>query len=195
MSAQRKQTYSPQEYLAYERTSATRHEYIAGTIYAMAGGTEQHNLIAGNLYASIHAQLRKRLCNVYPSDMRVLIPSVPCYTYPDVSVVCGAAQFEESRRDTLLNPTILFEVLSASTEKHDRGLKFKYYWSLPSVREYILLDQETYRLERFARHPNELGIFLFEVYTNPQDQVQLAAIDCTLLLSDIYEKVGLTDAN
>ena len=189
MTAQKKSAYSAQEYLTYERTGNARHEYIAGTIYAMAGGSERHNLISGNLYASLHAQLRRRQCTVYPSDMRVLIPNVPRYTYPDISVVCGPALFEDGKRDTLINPTIIVEVLSPSTEKYDRGEKFKHYWSLPSVREYILLDQETYRLERFARHPDEPKIISFEVYTDPQDEIYLAAIDCTVLLTDIYEKV------
>ena len=193
MSAQRTRSYSAQEYLSHERASSIRHEYIAGAICAMAGGSEQHNLIVGNVYASVHSQLRRRQCTVYPSDMRVLIPTIPRYTYPDVSIVCGAAQFEDSRRDTLVNPTIIIEVLSPSTEKYDRGAKFKHYWSLPSVQEYILVDQTTYRLERFARHPDQPQIYLFEVYTDPQDAVYLTAIECTLLLADVYEKVVLVD--
>jgi Uma2 family endonuclease len=195
MHAQRTQQYSSQEYLALERTQSTRHEYIAGTIIAMAGGSEQHNLIAGNLFASLHGQLRRRVCTVYPSDMRVLIPAIPRYTYPDVSVVCGAAIFEDAKRDTLLNPNILFEVLSPSTQRYDRGTKFKQYWSIPSVQEIILLDQDTIRLERFARHPTEPNIFLFEVYTDPSDQVYLAAIDCTLNVADLHEKVIFPDPN
>ncbi|MBC8161233.1 MAG: Uma2 family endonuclease [Roseiflexaceae bacterium] len=195
MNAQRASAYSAQDYLMYERAGADRHEYIAGAVYAMAGGSEQHNLIVGNVYASLHAQLRRRQCTVYPSDMRVLIPAIPRYTYPDISTVCGTAQFEDGRRDTLLNPSIIIEVLSPSTEKHDRGVKFKHYWSVPSIQEYILIDQETYRLERFARHPDEPQIYLFEVYTEPQDQVYLAAIDCTVLLADIYEKVTFEPIN
>ena len=193
MSTQEHRAYSVQEYLDIERTRADRHEYIAGAVYAMAGGSEQHNLIVGNVYASLHAQLRRRQCTVYPSDMRVRIPQIPRYTYPDISVVCGTAEFEDSRRDTLLNPTVIFEVLSPSTEKHDRGTKFKHYWSLPSIHEYILIAQETYRLERFARHPDEPQIYLFNVYIDPKNQVSLSAIDCTLLLADIYEKVVFKD--
>ena len=190
MSAQPKQAYSRQQYLTTERQATERHEYIAGQVYAMAGGTEQHNLIAGNVYASLHSQLRRRKCTVYNSDMRVLIPFVPRYTYPDLSVVCGVAQFEDGTRDTLLNPTLLIEVLSPSTEKHDRGTKFQHYWSLPSVQEYLLIDQHTYRLERFARHPDTPKLYLFEVYTSEDDKINLTAIDCTLLLADVYEKVA-----
>jgi Uma2 family endonuclease len=181
--------YSIDEYLAAERASPVRHEYIAGAVYAMAGASEQHNLIAGNLFATLHVQLRRRQCTVYPSDLRVLIPQVPRYTYPDVIVVCGRALFEDTQRDTLLNPTIIAEVLSPSTEKHDRGTKFKQYWSLASVQEYLLIDQESYRLERFARHPADPQMVVFEVYTDPAEQVYLAAIDCTVLLADLYEKV------
>ncbi len=194
MNTERNSAYSIQEYLTRERANTDRHEYIAGAIYAMAGGSEQHNIIVGNVYASLHAQLRRRQCTIYPSDMRVFIPKIPRYTYPDISIVCGPAQFEDGKRDILLNPTIIIEVLSPSTEKYDRGTKFKHYWSLPSVQEYILIDQETYRLERFARHPDEPQIYLFEVYTDPQDQISLSAIQCTLLLADIYEKVVFEDA-
>lgn len=189
MSAQLQSFYSVQEYLDVERESTTRHEYTAGIVYAMAGGSEQHNLIMGNVYASLHGQLRRRQCTIYPSDMKVAILSVPRYTYPDISVVCGQAQFLDGKRDTLLNPTILIEVLSPSTEKQDRGPKFKQYWTIPSLREYILIDQESHRLERYARHPEKLGIFLFEVYTASDDEIILDAIGCTLLLIDVYEKV------
>lgn len=189
MSAQSQPFYSVEAYLATEGERATRHEYIAGAVYAMAGGSEQHNLIMGNVYASLHGQLRRRQCTIYPSDMKVAMLSVPRYTYPDISVVCGEAQFLDTKRNTLLNPTILIEVLSPSTEKQDRGAKFKQYWTLPSLREYILIDQDTYRLERYARHPEQPGIFLFEVYTTPDDVIKLAAIDCILLLTDVYEKV------
>jgi Uma2 family endonuclease len=189
MSAQLKTFCSVEEYLAVERESTARHEYIAGKVYAMAGGSEQHNLIMGNVYASLHAQLRRRQCTIYPSDMKVAILSVPRYTYPDISVVCGEAQFSDTKRDTLLNPTILIEVLSPSTQKQDRGPKFTQYWTLPSLREYILIDQESHRLERYARHPEKPGIFLFTVYTAVDDEVFLDAISCTLLLTDVYEKV------
>lgn len=195
MSIQLEHATSIAAYLSAERSRSARHEYIAGAVYAMAGGSEQHNLIMGNVYASLHMQLRRRPCTVYPSDMRVLIPSVPRYTYPDISAVCGDAQFEDSKRDTLLNPVVLIEVLSPSTEKHDRGPKFKQYWTIGSLQEYILIDQETYRLERYARHPTELQIYLFEVYTGSEDVVHLASIDCTLTLSDVYEKVILGNNN
>jgi Uma2 family endonuclease len=189
MSAQLQPVYSVHDYLRIERDSPTRHEYIAGTVYAMAGGSEQHNLITGNVYASLHSQLRRRQCTIYPSDMKVAILSVPRYTYPDISIVCGEARFSDTNRDVLLNPTILIEVLSPSTEKHDRGAKFKHYWTIPSLHEYILIDQESYRLERYARHPEKHGIFLFEVYTAPNDEITLDAIGCTILLTDVYEKV------
>lgn len=189
MSAQ-ESYYSIEEYLIAERSSATRHEYHAGAVYAMAGGSEQHNLIMGNVYASLHSQLRRRQCTVYSSDMRVALASVPRYTYPDISVVCGDAQFADAKRDTLLNPTILIEVLSPSTEKQDRDLN-KQYWTIPSLQEYILIDQDMCRLERYARHLDEPGIYLFQVYTISEEAIALAVIDCTLILSDVYEKVVL----
>lgn len=127
------------EYLELERTSDMKHEYFAGTIYAIVGGSVQHNLITGNTYASLHAQLRKRNCNVFPSDMRVKAVQTGLYTYPDITVVCGQRQFEDEREDTLVNPIVIIEVLSPSTESYGRGKTFQNYRTMLLLREYILI--------------------------------------------------------
>lgn len=187
MSAAPKQRWTVEEYLAYERTSEQRHEYLNGEIMLMAGATENHNLIVTNLLASLHAQLRQRPCRVYPGDMRVKISRVGVYTYPDVSVICGTPQYEDDRRDTYLNPALVIEVLSPSTESYDRGRKFQFYRTLPSLQEYVLVAQDTQRIERYVRQAD--GMWLLEDAHEPNAAMKLESIDCVLTLADVYEKV------
>ena len=191
MSAQPKLYISVADYLAGERSSDTKHEYYAGEVFAFAGGSEQHNLIIGNVLASLHAQLRKRDCTVYPSDMRVKVSRTGLYTYPDVVVVCGTAQFEDEERDTLLNPTVIIEVLSPSTEKYDRGKKFQNYRTLNSLAEYLLVAQDAYRIEHYIRQPNQQ--WLLSEATSLDATIELPSINCTLSLADVYEKVLVDD--
>ena len=156
-------------------------------MYALAGGSEQHNLISGNVHASFHSQLRRRQCTVYPSDMRVYIPHTGLYTYPDVSVVCGSALFQDIHRDTLLNPTVIVEVLSPSTENYDRGKKFQNYRTLDSLEEYIVIAQDAYHIEHYIRQANNQ--WLLEEFDDIGDTLSITAIDCTLAMRDVYEKV------
>ena len=126
-SAATRKRLSPQEYLAIERKSETRNEYYNGEMFAMAGASREHNLISVNLLRDIGNQLEDRPCEAYPSDMRVSIEATGLYTYPDVSVVCGEPRFEDREVDTLLNPTVIIEILSPTTEAYDRGFKFRQY--------------------------------------------------------------------
>lgn len=155
MSAQPNVYLTPAEYLASERQSTQRHEYQAGQVFALDGGSQQHNLIVTNIVAELRTQLRKSPCTVYPSDMQVKAHQTGLYTYPDVIVVCDEALFEDVDRDTLLNPTVLVEVLSKSTENYDRGKKFQHYRTLESFKEYLLIAQETHHVEHYARQPDE----------------------------------------
>ena len=187
MSARPKPYISPQAYLAAERAGEIKHEYYDGQVYAMAGASERHNLIAMNIGASLHSQLRRRACTVYPSDLRGKVSPLGFYIYPDISVVCGAAQFEEARRDTLLNPTVIVDVLSPSTEGYDRGRKFQFYRALPSLHEYMLVAQESLHIEHYTRQPGGRWVL---VESDQFDALfQLATIDCTLTAADVYEKV------
>ncbi len=187
MSALLKPLIAPRDYLAAERVSPLKHEYHGGRVYAMAGASERHNLIVVNIVALLHGQLRRRSCTVYPGDMRVKVAAETLYTYPDISVVCGAPQFEDEQRDTLLNPTLIVEVLSPSTESYDRGRKFQFYRLLPSLQEYVLIAQERACVERFTRQPD--GRWLLTEYNALSATVHFTAIDCALALADIYEKV------
>src|ERR1051325_5141739 len=130
MSYQRKTLLTPEEYLAIERKSEVKHEYFAGEMFAMVGASKWHNLIAANVIRVLGNQLLDRPCNVYPSDMRVKARATGMYTYPDVVVACAEEQFDDAERDTLLNPVVIIEVLSESTEAYDRGRKFEHYQSI-----------------------------------------------------------------
>ncbi len=178
---------TPEEYLRFERQSQEKHEYYNGEIFAMSGASENHNIVVGSSYAALYVQLRKRPCQIYPSDMRVRIPTTGFYTYPDISVVYDAPEFEDDEVDTLINPTVIIEVLSSSTEQYDRGKKFQHYRTIASLEEYILIAQDSVRIEHFARRGDQW------VLTDAKDidsVLTLPAIDCTLALSDVYEKVN-----
>jgi Uma2 family endonuclease len=191
MSAQPKTYVSVEDYLAGERMSRIKHEYYAGEMFAFAGGSEAHNLIAANVLASLHTQLRRRPCKVYPSDMRVKVEHTGLYTYPDVVVVCGHPHFEDPAHDTLLNPIVIIEVLSPSTERYDRGKKFQNYRTIDSLTEYLLIAQDTYRIEQYLRQPDQQ--WLLSEATSLDAIIDLPSIQCTLALADIYEKVAIDD--
>jgi Uma2 family endonuclease len=178
---------SPEEYLEAERRAETKSEYLAGQIFALAGASREHNLIVANLVVEIGRQLKGRPCEVYPSDMRLRVPATGLYTYPDVTVVCGAPQLEDQHRDILLNPTVLIEVLSDSTERYDRGRKAEHYRRIDSLQEYLLVDQKEPRIERYRRQA-EREWMLTEVI-GLEDDVELASIGCVLLLRDMYDRV------
>lgn len=177
---------TPAEYLKFERSGQEKHEYFAGEIFAMTGASENHNLIVGNLIAAFHSQLRQKPCKIYPSDMRVKTPSSGLYTYPDVTVVCGTPEFEDNNFDTLMNPTVIIEVLSPSTEAYDRGKKFTHYRTIQSLQDYILIAQDSTRIDHFTLRENE---WIFSDANSLDEVITLTSIDCTLLLSDVYEKV------
>jgi Uma2 family endonuclease len=191
MTAQPQPYCSPEDYLAFERTSDTKHEYLAGTIYAMSGGSARHNRIAGSTYAALYAQLRRRNCTVYPSDMRVKAVQTGLYTYPDITIVCGNEQFEDAKEDSLVNPTIIIEVLSPSTEKYDRGKKFQHYRTILSLREYILIAQDSYHVERFLRQSD--NTWILSESTDPTGIIALTTIHAVLNVEEIYEKVTFTE--
>ena len=189
MTAQPKSILSEEEYLAFERASPIRHEFYRGVIYAMTGGKEPHNLIAGNALASLHAQLRRKPCRVYQSDMRIKIVQTGLNTYPDVVVVCGQPQFTDTTHDTIVNPVVIVEVLSASTERYDRGMKFQHYQAIPTLQDYLLIAQDQHRIEHFSRQENDR--WLLRSANSIDAQITISSIECVLLLADVYEKVAL----
>jgi len=161
-------------------------------MFSMAGAKENHILIIANIEASLHTQLKGRSYKVYPNDMRVRISETDLYTYPDVIVVRGIPQFEDEERDTLLNPTLIIEVLSESTEGYDGGKKFEHYRHIPSLQEYVLIAQSYHEIEKFLSRMDPSGKkkkwTLFEE-SSLEQSMDLSSIQCSLNLSEVYDKV------
>jgi Uma2 family endonuclease len=176
---------SEQEYLELERASPIRHEYAEGEIFAMAGGTLEHSAIAANVIRELGNALLGR-CRVLTSDMRVKIVARGRYLYPDASVVCDRPSFEDEHRDTLLNPRVIVEVLSDSTEAYDRGDKFAQYRTVPSVVEFVLASQKDPRIEVFARQPD--GSWTLRVY-GQGERAALDSVGCSLDVDRVYADV------
>jgi Uma2 family endonuclease len=188
--SQRILTYiSPEEYLRLERAAEYKSEYLNGEIFAMSGAGRAHNLLTVNIGSELNRQLMGKPCEVYGGDMRVKVASVGFYTYPDISVVCDEPIFEDSEVDTLLNPTVLVEVLSKSTERYDRMSKTFYYRSIESMTEHLLVAQHKVHVEQYVKQPT--GEWLLIEHTSPEQIVQLASIGCSLELPRVYDKVTL----
>ena len=168
---------SPEQYLAMERKSETKHEYDRGRIIAMAGASREHNLIGGNIARVVGNQFVDRPCEVYSSDMRVRLGEGGPYVYPDVAAVCVDPQFENGEVDTLLNPTLIVEVLSPSTERRDRGRKFDQYRAIDSLQEYVMVAQDEVRIERYARREGE---WRYAVLDDLDATLRLDSIACDL---------------
>jgi Uma2 family endonuclease len=178
-----------QEYLAMERESETRNEYWNGEIFAMTGASREHNQISANIVRVLGNQMLEKPCVVYSSDMKVKIEGVGKYTYPDIVAVCGKAEFEDENGDVLLNPAVVVEILSESTEAYDRGDKFAHYQLVDSLAEYVLISQYACRVEKFTRRPDET--WLYSKYGASNEVVELESVDCNLPLCEIYRKVDL----
>lgn len=187
MEPQPKPYLTPEDYLAIERQAETKSEYLDGEMFAMTGGSCWHSLAIGNLVRELSLQLRKRPCQVYPSDLRVHIPATGLYTYPDVIVVCGEPRFQDEHQDTLLNPTVIIEVLSPTTEAYDRGKKFQHYQSIESLAEYLLVSQSEPRVEQFLRQDDNR--WLLTTTTGLKAVLTLPSIQCELALAEVYEKI------
>ncbi len=189
MAAEPQTLRTPAEYLALERRSALKHEYVAGELFAMGGASFRHNVIMTNTLMSLGAQLRARPRIVLPSDMRVKIEPLGVYTYPDLTVVCGEPRLEDDEQDTLLNPTVIVEILSPSTERYDRGRKFQRYRPIPSFQEYLLIAQDACGIDHYIRQPdNSWNLTTFD---RQEDTIVLPTIGCTLALADVYRTVAL----
>lgn len=192
MPSQTQPYITPEEYLALERKATRKSEYFNGEIFAMSGASPQHVLIVTNVVAELRGQLKGRACTVYSTDLRVKVSETGLYTYPDAVVVCDTPLFDDDNRDTLLNPTLIVEVLSESTKDYDRGEKFEHYRSISSFKEYVLISQDKHHVEHFVRQPDH-GWLLSE--TNKlSDTIDLPAIACRLALTEVYDKVDRLSA-
>lgn len=179
---------TPAEYLRLERAAEWKHEYRDGQMLAMPSVNRWHSLINGNLAFNLHDQLRNTRCEVLMSRMRVKVVRTGLYTYPDIVVACGEILVEDDQDDTLLNPIVLIEVLSPSTEAYDRGEKFAHYRRLDSLQEYVLVAQDRVRVERYVRQGEE---WVLSELSALDDVLSLTAINCQVSLREIYARVVL----
>jgi Uma2 family endonuclease len=172
------------EYLALERSSPTKHELFQGQLVAMAGASLEHNVIVANVVAELRTALRDRPCVALPSDMKVLVQGSRHYYYPDATVVCGAPEFADDERDAIVNPTVVVEVLSDSTERRDRGDKFHDYRSIPSCTDYLMCSSAEPFIEHYTRDAD--GWRLREY--GPGEVVPLRGVEVTLSVAEVYAK-------
>ncbi len=189
MSALPESFLSEQEYLTGERIATIKHEYINGRVYAQAGASRNHNVLVSNTIIALGNLLKKRSCTVFPSDLRVAIPKKRTYVYPDITVVCGHERFTDLHNDTLLNPTIIIEVLSPSTEAYDRGAKFERYRHIASLQEYILIAQNRIHIEQFVRQADNQ--WTLTLYNHTDEVLVLSSIQGQVLIRDLYTKIEL----
>ena len=188
MSTQTKQRYTLEEYLALERVSEVKYEYWDGEIFSMSGGTLAHDQIMGNSDELLRNQLRESDCRVFTNNMQIKVPAAPPYRYADGSVVCGPFEVERfNGADLLLNPVLIIEVLSPSTEAYDRGDKFTYYKSIPSFREYLLIAQHRPHITHYVK--SDAGKWDYEEANDMSGSIYLSTIECTLALSEVYREV------
>lgn len=187
MSSDPQTLLTEEEYLALDRQAEFRSEYFAGEMFATAGASRRHNRIVTNLVVALDLQLRERACNVYSNDMRVKVQTTGLFTYPDVVVTCGEEKFIDGENDVLLNPLVIIEVLSDSTEASDRGKKFENYQTIESLKEYLLVSQNSQRIEQFVRQSSKNWIYS-ETH-EPGETIKIQSIECELKLEDVYLKV------
>lgn len=192
MAALRETWYSPQEYLRLERMGKDKHEYHNGRIYAMAGASPSHVRVTRNVLTSLHTQFRGKTCEAFGNDQRVQVDASGLYTYPDVSVICGEARYDPFEPDNLLNPTLLVEVLSATTEGYDRGDKFRMYRTIPSFREYVLIAQDKAWIDSYFKGDD--GEWRLSSVEGLEAVLMLRTVACTLALHEVYEGVSFESA-
>jgi Uma2 family endonuclease len=188
-----RQLLTPAEYLELVRTAEYKSEFCNGEMFAMAGASPEHNAIVFNVAGGLFSRLRDRPWRGFGSDQRLKVSETGLYTYPDLAIVCGEPQFEVGCSRSLLNPILIIEVFSPTTESYDRGTKFEHYRRLESLQEYVLIPQDRYRIERYRRQAGTEG-WLFTAVTDPRTRIHLTSVGCDLALDEVYDRVEITAA-
>lgn len=187
MSAQARPHFTPAQYLELERAATYRSQLVDGEVFAMAGASQWHVRIVTNLTGELHNRFKGRSCQVFTTDLRLRVPDTELWTYPDVMALCGEPKLDDEKFDTLLNPQVIFEVLSPSTEGFDRGKKFARYRRLASLTDYVLVAQDEMRVEHYVRQTD--NTWRLQEFTAGEQAVPLASLGCELPLADIYDRV------
>jgi Uma2 family endonuclease len=188
MSTQPKTFLTPEQYLEIERKAEFKSEYYQGEMFAMSGASLAHNRLVRQLMREFGNELRNGRCEAVSNDLRVFVPATRLFTYPDVVIFCGEPRLMDAQLDTLLNPTVIVEVLCPSTEAYDRGRKFEHYQSIESLREYVLVASERVRVELYTRQPD--GKWLLTSAGQPEESLAIESIGCQLKLADVYDKLS-----
>jgi Uma2 family endonuclease len=179
--------FTPEEYLILERGSPEKSEYLHGEIYAMAGGSPEHSAIVVNLTSEVRGQLRGKPCQAFSNDLKVRTSAEGLYAYPDLSIVCGEPQYHDEHRDVLTNPTVVFEVLSPSTEDYDRNRKFLAYQTCGTLTDYVLIAQDEPRADYYARQGEDK--WLLSTVKGLDGMLSIVSVDCVIRLAELYERV------
>ncbi|MBK8669212.1 MAG: Uma2 family endonuclease [Saprospiraceae bacterium] len=187
MGLPEKQHVSPEQYLDSERLALEKHEFYRGEIFAMSGATFRHNQIFKNTYINLGSKLKGKPCQPYGSDLRIHIPKNSFFTYPDISIICGQPEMTDTIKDTVVNPSVIMEILSKSTYDYDKGQKFTLYRDIVSLKEYILIDSMSVRVEHYYK--NDDGSWTLKDYRTIDDKIHIQTIAADLLLSDVYTVV------
>lgn len=182
---------SPEQYLEMERASETKHEYYKGEVFAMSGASLQHNFVSHNVFGSLIIFLKGKNCKPFGSDLRIYIPENTLYTYPDISIICGKPETADSFRDSIINPSVIIEILSKSTKDYDRGTKFTLYRGIKTLKEYILIDSTSISIEIFTRQNN--NSWNLTEFKQLSDSFTITTINLTLHLKDVYEDVSFDE--
>lgn len=190
LQTETKRRYTPEEYLEAEVQSDERHEYNDGEILLMTGGLPNHNVIAGNFHTELNVALKRDPYKIFMTDQRLWIPSKRIYTYPDVMVMAEPIQYQESRRDTLINPLLIAEVLSKSTRDYDKAGKFSAYRSISSFQEYLLIDQYSTHIEHYTKDEQR---WILVDYEDENAEISLLSVPCRILVADLYNKVDFSE--
>jgi Uma2 family endonuclease len=184
-----KQIYSLEEYIELEKSTNEKFEFWNGNVWSMSGATTSHNRIVRNLNTEVDLQLREKGCEVFPSDMRIKVPAYSPYRYPDLTALCGKAEIENLKGlDLLVNPQLIVEVLSESTEAFDRGDKFSFYKSIESFTEYLLVAQHRPHVSQFIKHGD--GFWMNLEFNDLSETVELKSVPCRLALTSIYRGIS-----
>ncbi len=191
MSTQVIKRYTVEEYLELERKAEYKSEFLNGQIFAMAGASLAHCAITVNLTAEVVIHLRGKSCQAFSNDMKVRTSRPGLYAYPDLTIVCDEPKFHDEQKDVLINPTVIFDVLSPSTEAFDRGGKFFRYQNIESFTDYVLIAQDEARVEHFIRQADDA--WLLYIVRGLDKKLQLASIDCTISLAGIYDRVAFPE--
>ena len=177
------------EFLEFERNSEEKHEYYKGEIFAMSGAPYQHNVIENNIRGELYVFLKGKQCQPFGSNLRVSVKENTLYTYPDILVICGKPEFEDNQFDTILNPTLIIEILSPSTASYDKGTKFELYRQIPALKEYITIDSTKIHIEQFVKNDN--NTWTLQEFKNLSDSFAIVCIKMPLTVSEWYDGVEL----